>query len=289
MRYIVIAFTLFVIVVIVDLAIQNRDIWMPKEVDRNETKNIIVTQTEEKETNQTLKPTTIIDQIRDENATIDLSKVKHIANKEELEPSCNLELPLDKCLDQVGASKGDAIFIRIFKMSAELELWIQIDEYYQLLKVYPICKQSGYLGPKLQEGDGQGPEGFYKVTKEQLNPNSSYHLSFNLGFPNKYDQLHQRTGSALMVHGDCVSIGCYAMTDEKIEEIYTLVENALDRGQEAVDVHIFPFRMTEDRMLQYSDNEWYNFWGNLKEGYDYFEEGRIPPSVDVVNRRYEFE
>jgi hypothetical protein len=289
MRYIVIAFTFFVIVVIVDLAIQNRDIWMQKEVDRNKTKNIIVTQTEENETNQTLKPTTIIDQIRDENATIDLSKVKHVTSKEELEPSCNLELPLDKCLDQVGASKGDAIFIRIFKMSAELELWIQIDEYYQLLKVYPICKQSGYLGPKLQEGDGQGPEGFYKVTKEQLNPNSSYHLSFNLGFPNQYDKLHQRTGSALMVHGDCVSIGCYAMTDEKIEEIYTLVENALDRGQEAIDVHIFPFRMVEDRMLQYSDNEWYNFWGNLKEGYDYFEEGRIPPTVDVVNRRYEFE
>ena len=288
MRYVVIALILFILVVIVDLAIQNRDSWMSKERDDNKT-TIVVPKTEDKESNESIKTATIIDQIRDENASINLSTVKHVPSKEDLEPSCPLDMPLEECLDQVGAAKGDAVFIRIFKMTAELELWINIDEYYQLLKIYPICKQSGYLGPKLQEGDGQGPEGFYSVTKKQLNPNSSYHLSFNLGFPNKYDQLHQRTGSALMIHGNCVSIGCYAMTDEKIEEIYTLVEDALNKDQEAVAVHIFPFRMTEDRMLQYSDNEWYNFWGNLKEGYDYFEEGRIPPSIDVVNRRYEFE
>ena len=119
-----------------------------------------------------------------------------------------------------------------------------------------------------------------------MNPNSTYHLSFNLGYPNKYDKAHDRTGSYLMVHGNCVSIGCYAMTDEKIEEIYTMVDKALDGGQKYVPVHIFPFKMTDNNLKQHSGSKWYSFWLNLKEGYDLFESNKNVPNVEVKDKKY---
>ncbi|MEM8617038.1 MAG: L,D-transpeptidase family protein, partial [Pseudomonadota bacterium] len=141
---------------------------------------------------------------------------------------------------------GTETFIRIFKQENELELWLKApnENQYELSKTFPICAWSGALGPKLREGDGQSPEGFYRVGLGSLNPNSSFHLSFNLGFPNAYDRAHGRTGSYLMVHGACASIGCYAMTDAGIEEIYAAVETTLRSGQTAVSVHVFPFRLT---------------------------------------------
>ncbi len=193
---------------------------------------------------------------------------------------------LEEGLVELSAKAGDPLFIRIFKEESLLEIWIRSEEEYKHLKDYRICAYSGYLGPKIKEGDRQSPEGFYKIKKHQLNPNSKFHLSFNLGFPNKYDREHKRTGSFLMVHGNCISIGCYAMTDEKIEEIYTLVESALQKGQKYVQVHAYPFRMTEENMVLYSDNEWYDFWMNLKEGYDYFEAEHLPPLVKVENKQY---
>ncbi len=199
------------------------------------------------------------------------------------------QLSITERLSELGARMGDPLFIRIFKYTAELEVWIKTDQRYELLQTYEVCRQSGYLGPKLKEGDLQGPEGFYFVTKSRLNPNSKFHLAFNLGYPNKYDRAHHRTGSALMVHGNCVSVGCFAMTDRKIEEIYELVEKALDGGQDIVRVHIFPFRMMEAKMEQYRSNEWYDFWSNMKEGYDYFEEKGLPPNVEVEKMRYVFE
>ncbi len=129
---------------------------------------------------------------------------------------------------------GAPVFIRIFKASRELEVWIKDGDRYRLFHTYPVCTWGwGSLGPKLRQGDGQAPEGFYFVTPGRMNPYSRYHLAFNLGYPNAYDRAHGRTGSALMVHGDCVSIGCYAMTDRGIEEIYTLADAAL-RGGAAV-------------------------------------------------------
>ena len=193
---------------------------------------------------------------------------------------------LTEALVLVAAKVGDPVFIRIFKAESLLEVWIRSGTEYQHLKDYFICAYSGTLGPKLQEGDRQAPEGFYKVKKYQLNPNSKYHLSFNLGFPNQYDHEHNRTGSFLMVHGSCVSDGCYAMTDEKIEEIYMLVERALQRGQKYVQVHAYPFRMTEENMEFYSESEWYEFWVNLKEGYDYFEAEHLPPHIKVEDGLY---
>ncbi len=193
---------------------------------------------------------------------------------------------LEEGLSELGANIGDRVFIRIFKKDALLEVWIRTGTVYEHLKDYAICTYSGYLGPKLKEGDRQAPEGFYKVKKHQLNPNSKFHLSFNLGYPNKYDREHDRTGSFLMVHGSCVSDGCYAMTDEKITEIYSLVEGALQKGQKYVQVHAYPFYMTEENMGLFENNAWYDFWVNLKEGYDYFEAEKLPPLIKVKNKQY---
>ncbi|AKF26003.1 hypothetical protein YH65_07525 [Sulfurovum lithotrophicum] len=196
------------------------------------------------------------------------------------------DVPLEEALVLAGAKSGDPVFIRIFKREAILDVWIKEDGAYRFLKAYKVCAYSGRLGPKLKEGDRQAPEGFYSVTRSSLNPNSKFHLSFNLGYPNAYDRAYGRTGSYLMVHGNCVSIGCYAMTDEKIEEIYSLVEEALKKGQKKVQVHIYPFRMTKENMSAYSHYRWYSFWENLKEGYDYFEAEHLPPHIGVKNKRY---
>jgi murein L,D-transpeptidase YafK len=193
---------------------------------------------------------------------------------------------LEEGLAELNAKIGDPVFIRIFKDDSLLEVWIRTGSVYKHLKDYVICAYSGDLGPKLKEGDRQAPEGFYKVKKHQLNPNSKYHLSFNLGYPNKYDREHNRTGSFLMVHGSCLSDGCYAMTDKKITEIYTLVEGALQKGQKYVQVHAYPFYMNEENMDLFEGNDWYDFWVNLKEGYDYFEVEKLPPLIKVKDKQY---
>ena len=180
---------------------------------------------------------------------------------------------------------GAPVYIRIFKESRELELWVKGDEDYRLFKTYRICAFSGELGPKTKEGDNQAPEGFYSVTKKQLNPKSNYHLAFNLGYPNAYDRANGYTGSYLMVHGNCVSIGCYAMTDKGIEEIYLLVEAALSQ-QNAIPVHIFPFRMTNQAMTEHKDNRWLPFWQTLQPAYLSFETKRIPPRIGQKGRSY---
>lgn len=190
-------------------------------------------------------------------------------------------------LDGNKFSLGSPVYVRIFKLSRKLELWQQKDDgKYILIKAYPICHYSGDLGPKLKEGDRQSPEGFYRVTKSSLNPKSKFHLSFNLGFPNAYDRAHNRTGSYLMVHGNCVSIGCYAMTNAGIEEIYTLVSAAFIRGHRYIDVHIFPFEMTEGNLSLYKKSKWAPFWQSLKPAYDQFEKTRRVPKVSVIDKQY---
>jgi len=186
---------------------------------------------------------------------------------------------------------GAPIFIRIFKDEKLLEVWLKSDTNFKLFKTYPICTYgSGGLGPKIRQGDGKAPEGFYFVTPSRLNPVSNFHLSFNLGYPNRYDRHHRRTGSALMVHGSCVSIGCYAMTDSGIEEIFTIADAAFRKGQSFFRVHIFPFKMTNENMKKHKKSEWYEFWTNLKDGHDFFEtSNKIPPNVEVRNGKYVFE
>jgi murein L,D-transpeptidase YafK len=190
-------------------------------------------------------------------------------------------------LGKKGMSPASPIFIRIFKQESQLEIWKQRDDgrFYHF-RTYPICHWSGDLGPKLRKGDKQAPEGFYSVAKWQMNPNSSFHLSFNLGYPNAYDKSHGRTGDFLMVHGKCKSAGCYAMTDALMEEIYALAREAFDGGQERFHVHAFPFRMTDENLKRHRKNPNYRFWKMLKPAYDHFELTRQPPNVLVCQRRY---
>jgi murein L,D-transpeptidase YafK len=195
---------------------------------------------------------------------------------------------LDKRLAAEGLSLGAPVFIRIFKREFELELWMRREDGFRRLAVYPICRWSGRLGPKLIEGDAQAPEGFYTVDAKALNPNSNWHRSFNLGFPNAYDRSHRRTGSFLMVHGGCGSIGCYAMTNPVIDEVWRLVTAAFDKGQARFQVQVFPFRMTEENMARRTHEQWLPFWENLKRGYDLFEQTRVPPRVFVCKGSYAF-
>jgi murein L,D-transpeptidase YafK len=198
---------------------------------------------------------------------------------------------LKKALSAKGLSLGSPIFVRIFKEEKELEVWVAGSRgKFALFRTYPISTYGGKaLGPKLAEGDGMAPEGFYTVGKSQLNPNSKFHLAFNIGYPNAYDRSHGRTGSYIMVHGSNVSIGCFAMTDAKIEEIYLLAEAALDGGQKAFAVHSFPFRMTSERLAREIKNPCADFWGNLREGYEWFEREKIPPVAGVQDKRYTFQ
>ncbi len=197
---------------------------------------------------------------------------------------------LEQELEHKKLEYGAPIFIRIFKEEMRLEVWLEGDNGFILFRMYPICTFGhGGIGPKTREGDGKAPEGFYFVTPARLNPLSNFHLSFNLGYPNRYDRYYRRTGGALMVHGSCVSIGCYAMTDGGIEEIYALADAALRNGQRFFRVHIFPFRMNDENMESHKASKWYSFWENLKEGYDFFEDnGHVAPNVEVINGRYVF-
>ena len=179
------------------------------------------------------------------------------------------------------------VFVRVFKEESELEVWKATDDgRYHHFKTYPICNYSGKLGPKEKQGDYQAPEGFYKVKAGQMNPSSKYHLAFNIGFPNSFDRAHGRTGRHLMIHGNCKSAGCYAMTDALIEEIYILAREAFKGGQPAFDIHAYPFRMTKQNFRRHRRNKWAPFWTDLKKGYDHFEAVKQPPPVQVCEKRY---
>jgi len=199
-----------------------------------------------------------------------------------------LEAKLKSEFKVKGLPFGNPIFIRIFKEEKQLEVWVKKDAHFYLFKKYPICFFSGDLGPKTKQGDQQSPEGFYFVKPNQLNPWSKFHLAFNIGYPNQYDRKNNYTGSAIMVHGNCVSIGCYAMTDPIIEEIYTIANSSFENHQAFFRVNIFPFRMTKARMNQEKNNDWHPFWVNLKEGYDWFEDKKTPPNVELIKNRYSF-
>jgi murein L,D-transpeptidase YafK len=187
-------------------------------------------------------------------------------------------------------SVNSPIMMRVFKEESVLEVWKQQrgSGRFEKIAEYEICKWSGELGPKRVEGDRQAPEGFYHVAAHQMNPNSSYYLSFNLGYPNKFDRSHGRTGSNLMVHGACSSAGCYSMSDENVLEIYAFAREAFRGGQQSFQVQAFPFRMTAENMARHRGNENYEFWKMLKVGYDHFELTKRPPKVDVCEQRYVF-
>ncbi len=203
----------------------------------------------------------------------------------------NKQLP-DSILAEMkakGMLRNSSVMARIFKEEGKLEIWkAKTNGRYDMVASYDICKWSGKLGPKFTEGDRQAPEGFYTVRPSQMNPNSNYHLAFNIGYPNAFDRANGRTGSNLMVHGACSSSGCYSMTDAQIEQIYAFGRDAFQGGQTEFQIQAFPFRMTAANMARYRNDPNYEFWKMLKVGYDQFEITRVPPKVDVCEKRYVF-
>jgi murein L,D-transpeptidase YafK len=198
-----------------------------------------------------------------------------------------------KLLAQIDARNMDLqspILVRLFKQEAELEVWKQDRTgRFALLKTYPICRWSGDLGPKIREGDRQAPEGFYAITPAQMNPQSAYYLSFNTGYPNAYDRSLGHTGSELMVHGDCSSRGCYAMTDEQISEIYALGRESFFGGQKSFQFQAYPFHMTPLNLARHRNSPHMAFWKMIKEGNDHFEVTRQEPKVDFCEKKYVFD
>jgi len=193
---------------------------------------------------------------------------------------------IEQELRQKGFAVGQPIFVRIFKLPGILELWINKGQGYDLFKTYQICNYSGFPGPKVNEGDWQSPEGFYSVAAEQMNPKSQYHLAFDIGYPNDFDTSKHRSGSLIMVHGDCQSVGCFAMTNNRIEEIYMLAHAALLKGQERFNVHIFPFPLTAKNLNKFSVSPWIKFWKTLEPAYTAFESHHQVPAVAVVGGEY---
>ena len=181
---------------------------------------------------------------------------------------------------------GSPVFIQIFKQERVLELYVKMGEQYQLLDSYNICNFSGGLGPKRRQGDFKSPEGFYSVQRNQLKPDSRFYKAINIGFPNAFDRAHGYEGNYLMIHGACVSVGCYAMTDSGIDEIFQFVTAALVFGQPNVQVSIYPFRMTDDNMQRHKYSTYIDFWKQLKPGYDYFVATHQPPVVSVADGNY---
>src|ERR1700724_1669773 len=211
-------------------------------------------------------------------------------NSNRLPTKATKELPpeLLSLLREKKMPKYSPIFVRLFKEEAELEVWKQdTTGRFQILNIYPICRWSGDLGPKLQEGDRQAPEGFYTVTPELMNPNSNFYLAINTGFPNSFDKANNRDGSLLMIHGDCLSSGCYAMTDEQISEIYALARDSL-LGRPSFQVQAYPFRLTPANLARHRTHPQLAFWMMLKIGNDHFEATHLEPKVDVCDRRYLF-
>ena len=208
-------------------------------------------------------------------------------------PSSRAQTPIpDKTLakmDDLGTSAKAPMLIRTYKQEAELEIWKQkSDGQYALLKTFPMCRWSGQLGPKVKEGDMQVPEGFYTITPGQMNPNSNYFLSFNVGYPNAYDRALGRTGGNIMVHGVCSSAGCFSMTDAQIAEIYALAREAFAGGQREIQMQSYPFHMTAENLAKHRLNPNIAFWKELKNGADHFDVTLTEPKVAVCGKHYVF-
>jgi murein L,D-transpeptidase YafK len=182
------------------------------------------------------------------------------------------------------------VFFRAFKTEKTLEVWVapSSSSKYVLFRAHDVAAASGVLGPKRIQGDKQVPEGIYYV--DRFNPKSNFLLSLGLNYPNEADRVHadkDRPGGDIFIHGNQLSIGCLAMTDEKIEEIYLLALGAREAGQKRIPVHIFPFRMTETNLREHSrGSEWAEFWSDLKPIYDAFERTKKVPQVKIVSGRY---
>ncbi|MFN0082095.1 MAG: murein L,D-transpeptidase family protein [Ferruginibacter sp.] len=189
-----------------------------------------------------------------------------------------------------------SMYLRSFKFDKQLEIWVKSNSKagYKLFKTYKVCQQSGSMGPKRVEGDYQVPEGFYYIN--EFNPNSNYHLSLGINYPNASDRIlsdANRPGSAIYIHGDCVSTGCIPITDAPIEELYFLASNVRNQGQEFIPVHVFPVKYSVKKSMDFletsmKDNDYLQqFNSNIKEVFDFFEAKKELPVI-MVNRKGEY-
>lgn len=197
--------------------------------------------------------------------------------------------PLADRFAEKGFYLGQPVLIRIFKEENILELWVNRNAKFELAMSYPICAWSGELGPKQKDGDHQSPEGYYFISERNLNPNSSYYRAINVGFPNAYDQALGRTGTFLMIHGSCLSAGCYAIKDAPMDDVYNAVLSAQANGQTNIPMHIYPFRLTVENLTRHSKSPWIEFWKNLSEGDFIFSTTKQPPGVAVCGDKYSFD
>ena len=182
-----------------------------------------------------------------------------------------------------GVAVNAPVLLRIFKAESKLELWKQKADRFVLVAEFDICKYSGDLGPKIHTGDRQAPEGFYEIRANQMNPGSREWLSFDTGYPNQFDRAWHRTGNSIMVHGGCSSVGCFAINDGPMQDLYAVMRDAFAAGQPVIQLHIYPKRMNimADLSGPHAD-----FWQQLKAGYDRFEQTHAPLNVRVENLRY---
>jgi murein L,D-transpeptidase YafK len=218
-------------------------------------------------------------------STEDTLGIEHVSNRVEHPLPAKMRQKLAK----MNLSMSSPIMMRIFKKEAVMEVWkANSQDRYQLVGTYPICAWSGQLGPKKKEGDRQAPEGFYEVTPARMNPRSGYYLSFDMGYPNKFDRAYGRSGRNLMIHGACSSSGCYSISDAAVLQVYAFARDAFKSGQKSFQIQAFPFRMTAENMAKHRSSEHYEFWKNLKVGYDHFEITHRPPVVDVCGKKYVF-
>lgn len=193
---------------------------------------------------------------------------------------------VDERLKAGGFQRGAPIYVRIFKQTSELEVWLGKGERFELFATYPICNWDGGLGPKLSEGDRQSPEGLYSVSIGQLRWFGRWHRGLDLGFPNAYDSSLDRTGSGILIHGGCTTVGCFAMTDTVVDEVFDLATAAMAKGQPRFAVHVFPFRMSEAALRAEDASLWRGFWSELKLAYDAFEATRVPPLAGACDGHY---
>jgi murein L,D-transpeptidase YafK len=222
---------------------------------------------------------------------VDRVEHRRLASEGKVLPGTPDLTKLDERLATHHVTRDASIMIRIFKAESELEVWMTTNTGgYALFATYPVCFWSGTLGPKLKEGDRQAPEGFYTVALAQTyRDGARLPVALDLGFPNSFDKLNARGGSGILIHGDCASIGCFAMTNPVNNELNKLVLRSLNAGQAYVPIHVFPFRMTKENFNRYDIPEWRDFWRNLKEGYDLFERTRRPQRVSVCDNSYGFQ
>jgi murein L,D-transpeptidase YafK len=196
---------------------------------------------------------------------------------------------LEAQLAAKGFALGAPAFIRVFKENSTLELWLWRNGRFHPFRSYRICKWSGELGPKLTEGDRQSPEGVYFISGRDLIVNARWHRALNLGYPNSRDKALGLTGSGILIHGKCSSIGCFALTDPVVEDVYDVIAAALDAGQPRITVQVFPFPMTQANLDSHAGAEWHDFWTRLKRGHDLFLRDGLPPRTFVCLGEYAFQ